>query len=134
MKNTTAIIEKYYRAFNEKRFSDMIALLHNDVVHDINQGERQKGKATFTKFMEGMNRHYDENLTNMVIMASEDGKRASAEFICNGTYLSTAEGLPPAKGQKYSLPVGAFFDVHDGLITRVTNYYNLQEWIDQVNA
>ncbi len=134
MKNTTTIIENYYRAFNEKRFSDMLALLHTDVVHDINQGERQKGKATFTKFMEGMNRHYDENLTNMVVMASADGKRASAEFICNGTYLATAEGLPPAKGQKYSLPVGAFFDVHDGQITRVTNYYNLQEWIDQVNA
>lgn len=134
MKNTATIIENYYRAFNEKRFNDMLALLHTDVVHDINQGERQKGKATFTKFMEGMNRHYDENLTNMVIMASTDGRRASAEFICNGTYLSTAEGLPPAKGQKYSLPVGAFFDVQDGLITRVTNYYNLQEWIDQVNA
>lgn len=134
MKNTTTIIENYYRAFNEKRFSDMLALLHTDVVHDINQGERQKGKATFTKFMEGMNRHYDENLTHMVVMASADGKRASAEFICNGTYLTTAEGLPPAKGQKYSLPVGAFFDVQDGQITRVTNYYNLQEWIDQVNA
>ncbi len=134
MKNTTTIIENYYRAFNEKRFSDMLALLHADVVHDINQGERQKGKATFTKFMEGMNRHYDENLTDMVVMASADGKRASAEFVCNGTYLSTAGGLPPAKGQKYSLPVGAFFDVQDGQITRVTNYYNLQEWIDQVNA
>ena len=134
MKNTIAIIQNYYRAFNEKRFSDMLALLHDDVVHDINQGERQTGKATFTKFMEGMNRHYDENLTAMVIMASEDGKRASAEFICNGTYLSTAEGLPPARGQKYSLPVGAFFDVQNGKITRVTNYYNLQEWIDQVNA
>ncbi|MFP5491353.1 MAG: ketosteroid isomerase-related protein [Bacteriovoracia bacterium] len=133
MKNTTTIIENYYRAFNEKRFADMLALLHPNVVHDINQGERQKGKATFTTFMEGMNRHYDELLTDMVVMASADGKRGSAEFICNGTYLSTAEGLPPARGQKYRLPVGAFFDVEEGLITRVTNYYNLQDWIDQVN-
>ncbi|MFP5457464.1 MAG: ketosteroid isomerase-related protein [Bacteriovoracia bacterium] len=133
MKNSLSIIENYYRAFNEKRFSDMLALLHPDVVHDINQGERQSGKATFTKFMEGMNRHYDENLTDMVIMANADGSRGAAEFICNGTYLTTAEGLPPAKGQKYRLPVGAFFEIKDGLIARVTNYYNLQDWIDQVN-
>ena len=133
MKNTS-IIENYYRAFNEKRFADMMNLLHSDVVHDINQGERQKGKATFTKFMEGMNRHYDENLTQMVVMYSADGNRAAAEFVCNGTYLSTAEGLPPARGQKYSLPVGAFFEIRDGLIARVTNYYNLQDWVDQVSA
>ena len=133
MKNSTTIIENYYRAFNEKRFADMLALLHTDVVHDINQGERQKGKDAFTKFMESMNRHYDENLTNMVVMGAADNAHASAEFICNGTYLSTAEGLQPARGQKYSLPVGAFFELKDGLISRVTNYYNLQEWIDQVN-
>jgi len=132
--NNTQIVENYYRAFNEKRFSDMLALLHPDVVHDINQGERQQGRETFARFMEGMNRHYDENLTQMVIMGSADGKRASAEFVCNGTYLSTADGLPPARGQKYSLPVGAFFDFRDGLISRVTNYYNLQTWIEQVNA
>lgn len=133
MKNTS-IIENYYRAFNEKRFPDMMALLHPDVAHDINQGERQQGKAAFVKFMEGMNRHYDENLTEMVVMYSADGTRGAAEFICNGTYLTTAEGLPVADGQKYSLPVGAFFEIRDGLIARVTNYYNLQEWIDQVNA
>ena len=133
MKNTTTIIENYYRAFNEKRFNDMLALLHPEVVHDINQGERQAGKAAFSKFMEVMNKHYDENLTDMVVMGAGDGVHASAEFVCNGTYLSTADGLPPARGQKYRLPVGAFFEVRDGLIKRVTNYYNLQEWIDQVN-
>lgn len=133
MKNNT-IIENYYRAFNEKRFADMMELLHPDVVHDINQGVRQHGKGTFTKFMEGMNRHYDEHLTDMVVMYSADATRAAAEFICRGTYLTTAEGLPPARGQRYSLPVGAFFEIREGLITRVTNYYNLQYWIDQVNA
>ncbi len=27
---------------------------------------------------------------------------------------------------------GAFFDIRDGKIARVTNYYNLQDWIAQV--
>jgi steroid delta-isomerase-like uncharacterized protein len=68
----------------------------------------------------------------MVIMASEDGTRAAAEFVVLGEYLKTDEGLPPAKGQKYHLPAGAFFEIRDGKVARITNYYNLQDWIDQV--
>ncbi|PZR02178.1 MAG: isopropylmalate/homocitrate/citramalate synthase, partial [Archangium gephyra] len=32
------------------------------------------------------------------------------------------------------LPGGAFFDVRDDRIARVTNYYNLQDWIRQVSG
>jgi steroid delta-isomerase-like uncharacterized protein len=49
-----------------------------------------------------------------------------------GQYLATDEGLPPAHGQRYSLPAGAFCALHDGKITRVTVFYNLQEWLRQV--
>jgi steroid delta-isomerase-like uncharacterized protein len=51
-----------------------------------------------------------------------------------GTYLATAEGLPDANGQRYSLPAGIFFEIEDGLISRVTTSYNLNDWIDQVKA
>ena len=132
MKNTQTIIENYYRAFNEKRTGDMLALLHPAVAHDVNQGPCQVGKDAFESFMASMNRHYDEHLNDMVVMVSSDGKRAAAEFICHGTYLSTAQGLPEAHGQKSALPVGAFFELQDGLIKRITNYYNLPEWISQV--
>ncbi len=81
-----------------------------------------------------MNRCYKEHLTDMVIMTSPDGKRASAEFVVNGQYLATDEGLPEAKGQTYRLPAGAFFDIRDGKVARVTNYYNLNDWIAQVGG
>jgi len=70
----------------------------------------------------------------MVIMASDDGTRAAAEFIVHGEYMATDEGLPEAHGQTYKLPAGAFFDIHNGKICRVTNYYNLQDWIAQVGG
>ncbi len=73
-------IRAYYDAFNRQDMDAFLALLTDDVVHDINQGERQVGKDIFANFMQHMNRCYKENLTDMVIMASEDGKRASAEF------------------------------------------------------
>ena len=127
-------IRAYYDAFNRQDMDAFLALLTDDVVHDINQGERQVGKQVFAEFMQHMNRCYKENLTDMVIMANEDGKRASAEFIVNGEYLATDEGLPEANGQTYVLPAGAFFELKDGKVARVTNYYNLNDWIAQVGA
>ncbi|MDC0948562.1 nuclear transport factor 2 family protein [Gammaproteobacteria bacterium] len=130
--STRQLISDYYSAFNRHDSPAMLALLSDDVVHDINQGERQLGREAFVAFMTHMDRCYREQLHNLVIMVSDDGKRAAAEFIVDGEYLADDEGLPPANGQRYRLPAGAFFEVADERITRVSNYYNLQDWIAQV--
>ena len=131
---TLGLIQRYYAAFNAGDMGTFLGLLTDDVAHDINQGKREVGKAAFGDFMAHMNRCYRERLVDMVIMASDDGSRASAEFTVLGEYLVTDEGLPPARGQTYRLPAGAFFEVREGRVARVTNYYNLQDWITQVGA
>ena len=94
-------------------------------------------KALIAAYYDAFNRHmsetYRETLTDMVIFANEDGSRAAAEFVVNGTYLKTDPGLPEARGQPYLLPAGAFFAIRDGKIARVTTYYNLADWIRQVS-
>lgn len=131
---TLALIGRYYAAFNAGENDAMLACLGEDVAHDINQGARQTGKDAFRAFLAHMDRCYREQLADIVIMASEDGSRAAAEFIVHGTYLADDEGLPPATGQTYVLPAGAFFDVAEGAITRVSVYYNLADWIAQVGG
>lgn len=133
MQNSTKkIIESYYDYFNKQEMKSLLNLLSDNVEHDINQGEKEIGKEKFSIFLDQMNKSYQENIKDIHIMVSEDGKRAAAEFITSGTYLTTAEGLPEATGQKYELPCGAFFAIEDGKISRVTVYYNLNEWIRQV--
>jgi steroid delta-isomerase-like uncharacterized protein len=129
---TQTLITRYYEAFNRGDSDGMLACLADDVVHDVNQGERRTGKDVFRAFNARMAHCYKEKLENIVVMASADGTRGAAEFNVIGTYKNTDEGLPPARGQKYVLPAGAFFAVKSGQITRVSNYYNLTEWLMQV--
>lgn len=129
---STELVLAYYAAFNRGDRDAMLALLSDDVAHDLNQGAREIGRDAFAAFMARMDRCYREQLRDIVVMASPDGSRAAAEYVVHGAYLTDDEGLPPANGQTYVLPGGAFFEIRDGRITRVTNYYNLQDWIAQV--
>jgi len=131
---TDSIIHRYFDAFNGGDTESMIALVSEDVVHHVNQGETRHGRAAFTEFCSHMGVSYREELRDMVIFLSAAGDRAAAEFTVHGTYLKTDPGLPEAKGQRYMLPAGSFFTLTDGEISRITTYYNLQEWIRQVSA
>lgn len=132
--DASALIRAYLDAFNRGDRAAMLALLTADVAHDVNQGGREVGREAFAAFMARMDRAYRERLTDIVVMATPDGSRAAAEFIVHGEYLATDEGLPEARGQRYVLPAGAFYDIRDGRIARVTMHYNLQDWIAQVSA
>ena len=129
-----ALLTRYYAAFNAGDWEGMLDCLDDGVIHDINQGGRQTGKDAFRSFLAHMERCYRERLDGIVLMASDDGTRGAAEFIVHGEYLATDEGLPEAAGQTYELPAGAFFEVRDGLISRVSVYYNLADWIRQVGG
>ena len=132
--DTAALIRRYYEAFNAGDSEGMLACLTDDVIHDVNQGERRTGKDRFRAFNARMTHHYRERLEGIAVMVSKDGSRAAAEFNVNGTYLVTDSGLPEAAGQTYNLPAGTFFAIRDGKIARVTTYYNLTDWIAQVTG
>ncbi|TNC72951.1 ketosteroid isomerase-related protein [Rubellimicrobium roseum] len=128
------LVEAYYAAFNRDDAEGMLACLSEDVAHHVNQGGIREGRETFRAFLAHMDRCYEERLEDVVVMASDDGTRAAAEFTVHGLYKATDEGLPPARGQTYVLPAGAFFAIRDGKIARVTTYYNLADWTAQVGA
>ena len=128
------LLSRYYAAFNAGDRESMFALLTDDVAHEINQGRTETGREAFRAFMKRMDRCYAEQLHDLVLMADDSGTRAAAEFTVHGAYIATDEGLPPACGQSYQLPAGAFFQLRDGRIARITMYYNLQDWLARVGA
>lgn len=128
----TELVLAYYAAFNRGDREAMLALLADEVVHDLNQGPRETGRDAFAAFMARMDRCYREQLRDIVVMSAADGERLAAEYVVHGEYLADDEGLPPARGQRYTLPGGAFFEIRDGRIARVSNHYNLADWLAQV--
>ena len=131
---TRALIENYFSAFNALEPQKMTALVSDDIEHRVNEGAVRLGREKFAEFGSHMGVSYREELKDMVIFVNEDGSRAAAEFVVHGEYLQTDPGLPEAHGQKYILPAGSFFEVKDGQISRITTFYNLNDWIAQVSA
>lgn len=128
------IIERYYHAFNHGDVEGMLDLLDERVVHEPCQGKPREGVGPFREFLEHMNRCYKETAIDPAILYSPAGTHASAELMLDGKYLKTDGDLPAARGQRYRVRVGAFFEIGGNRITRVTNHYNLADWIDQVSA
>jgi steroid delta-isomerase-like uncharacterized protein len=126
-----SLIETYYAAFNSGDRETLLALLADDVAHEINEGAVETGKDAFRSFLARMDRCYRETVEDLAIFTGPDN-RAAAEFFIRGEYLATDEGLPEARGQHYRLRVGAFFEARGGKLTRVTNHYNLQDWLAAV--
>lgn len=128
------LLSQYYEAFNRGDADAMLALLTDDVVHEPSQGVVREGKAAFADFLAHMNRCYSERVIDPVFLENADRSRCAAEFMLEGRYLETDSDLPPATGQSYRLRVGAFFEIREGRIARVSNHYNLADWLRQVGA
>ena len=128
------IVTAYYAAFNAADPAAMLACVSDDIEHRVNEGGIRRGRAKFAEFCAHMGVSYRETLKDIEIFSNAAGTRAAAEFVVHGEYLQTDPGLPEAKGQRYVLPAGSFFDLKDGKISRVTTFYNLNDWIAQVSA
>jgi steroid delta-isomerase-like uncharacterized protein len=127
-----ATLRAYYEALGRNDPTGAVALLTDDVVHELNQGPREVGKAAFGEFLHRMECCYHERLSDIVLLCSADGTRAAAEYMVEGEYVADDIGMPPAHNQKYRMPGCAFFALRNGRIQRVSDHYNLQEWFSQV--
>ncbi len=130
----SSLIHDYYTAFNSGDREALLAMLTDDVVHEINEGGVETGTGAFRAFLQRMDRCYQESVEELVVFTGDSPGRAAAEFFIRGKYLASDDGLPEATGQTYRLRVGAFFEIRDGRISRVTNHYNLQSWLAMVGA
>lgn len=131
---TRSLLDSYYDAINNQDLPRLLSLLADDITHDVSQGEREVGKTAFARYLERKTNRFREHIFDIEIMTNEDGSRAATEYTVLGVYLDTEEGFPVASGQTYRLPGGSFFEVEDGKISRISNHYNLRNWLMQIST
>ena len=131
---TAALILRYVAARNRGDIDGMLDCLSDDIAHDVNNGKREIGKPAFRAYLQKLLQHYREEIRDVVVMSVDDGTRAAAEFSVQGVYQADDAGLPPARGQRYTLPAGAFFAINQGKIARITHYRNQHEFSAQLSA
>ena len=115
-----AVVARFLEALGAGDTEAVLACLGEDVARDVEGGGREIGRDKFRWYLGLRARGFDETVGDAVIMVS--GVHAAAEMTLRGTYRSAPEGWPEARGQHYSIPAGMFFEVDEGLISRVTIY------------
>jgi len=121
---TSALVLRFCAAYSRGDVEGMLDCVADDLMHDVNQGPRESGKAAFRAYLQQHVRSYREEWRDVVVMSIDDGTRAAAEFSVHGVYQNAAPGLPTAQGQRYVLTAGVFFAINQGKIARITPYYN----------
>lgn len=131
MSTIESLIHAYFDAFNQGDVEGQLATLHPEIEHEINEGDTEVGLEAFRRFKAHMDTCYREQIRDLVVMAN--GSRGGAEFMVDGEYLVTDGSLPAAHGQRYSIRAAIFAEERDGLIGRMTSYYNLKGWIAAIS-
>jgi steroid delta-isomerase-like uncharacterized protein len=127
------LIQEYFRFIHASEWVLASELLADQVLHDINQGPRVIGREPFYKYLVEMSRYYEEQVSELQILVSDDGLRGSVEYYITGRYKKTHGTLPRANGQSYEGYHGVFFEVEGSLISRFSHYFNFQSFLEQIS-
>lgn len=127
------LLQGYFNALNERDIRACLARVSDELILQPNQGFTEHGRNAFAGFLERQLHCYREVLEPLVILVDPQGRHAACEYRVSGEYLATDDGLPEACGQRYEMRVGAFFDIRDGLISRISLHFNLPDWLAQVD-
>lgn len=131
--STRALIDRYFDACNAGDHDGMLACVADDLTHDAGEQGREIGKDKFRWYLGMRAGHFREQVSDLVVMVAAGGGRAAAEFTLRGNYVSTRQGFPEASGQSYSLLAGVFFEIDDGLMSRITEYRDVAAWKAQLS-
>ena len=128
-----AVDEAYYLAYNAEDIEGQIKLMTDNVVYHSNSDKIRTGADAYRKYTAGLFQEIDEKCIDIKYFVDENQGIVTAQSRAEGKYVTSSEGLPKAKGQKYNIPVVEVFEIKDGKITKLSTYYNEDLWKTQIS-
>ncbi len=117
--NDEPLVAQFFSAFNHADWEGILSVLAKDVRLQLNGREVASGQEAFTEHLSAEKLHFLEVFSDTQLSAIDTGGVVNAGYVVSGQYLSTAPGLPPARGQHYRLEGVAQFEIRDGAIVRI---------------
>lgn len=111
-----ALVARYFAAFNMRDWQGAADCVSDDVAHDLPGGAREIGRDKLRLHLAQRARLADETAADIAVMIAPGGGRAAAEFTLRGSVKADGEIV------RQTLRAGAFFEIDDGRITRLTEY------------
>lgn len=132
--DTERLIAQYFAAYNHADWDGMLALMSDDVVHDLNDCSRRVGLQAFTEQLNESKQSFLEVVSDVETEVPGNGERAIAAYTISGQYLATAPGMPAARGQRYRIEGKSIFDIRDGKISRIISEFDEAARREQLEA
>jgi ketosteroid isomerase-like protein len=106
MHDTRAVIEQHWSASNRRDWLRFAEVIHPDLVYEVPQTrERVRGRENYVEFFRTWPGHWQAHLRRLVVQG--DTAVTEIAFVVDG---ETMTGI-------------SFFELADGLIVRVTDYW-----------
>jgi limonene-1,2-epoxide hydrolase len=112
------LIEKFYKAFQQKDWKTMHTCYHNDVVFNDSAFQNLKGKEAKAMWHMLISRGKDLTLTFHQVKADE--LKGSCHWVATYPFSKT--------GRTVINEIDASFEFKDGLIYKHTDYFDLWKW------
>lgn len=125
--DNAALANAIYTCFNENRIDDALAYAADDVVLTLMPfGQTYTGREGFRAFMQDFKTAFPDCTVNLTKqMVTEDG--VISEFMARGTHrgpLGSPGGAIPPTGRRIDYPVCEVWEVRDGKLARLRNYFD----------
>lgn len=129
-----ALVLDWTEALNRRDADAAVAYLTEDcVLVNIGTGQRTVGREAIREDHLALFAMYsDMRIEKTTFLSTGDGHYAT-EWIMTGVHTGDAPGLP-ATGKPFRISGAGVGEIRDGRIARVTEYWNMAEFLIQVGV
>ena len=76
----TGVVNSFYQSFNDIKLDELYILISPNIRFALNMHKANYGKENFIQYMNDSILYFDEKVSNIIIMANDDGKHISTKF------------------------------------------------------
>ena len=120
-----------WQTFNKEAILPFFA--DDCVYEDVALGIINSGKGEVGKFIEDSLVAFSDFKVETKSVFSSDNKKLVSEWVISGIHTGDFPGLP-ATGKSFSVRGVSIIEFQDGKIRRITDYWNLASFLEQVGA